>query len=171
MADPFIGEIRMFGFNFAPSGWAFCNGQILPISGNEALFTLLGTTYGGNGVTNFGLPNLQSRIPLHQGQRSGGPFQTLGQMDGVEQVSLSLGELAVHSHPLRTTSTAGNSQTPAAHYVAPDGAGRIAPYSSTRNTQMASPLPVGGNQPHDNMPPYLVVNFCIALNGIFPSRS
>ena len=167
MSDPFIGEIRIFGGTFAPVGWLLCQGQLLPISEYDVLFQLIGTTYGGDGEETFALPNLASRIPYHQG--SG---YVIGQMGGVEQVTLTQQQLPVHTH-------AANANTPNANQPAPAGnvwgAGTLSAYTSTQaaDTTMnpAALTPAGGSQPHDNMSPFLALNFIIALQGIYPSRS
>lgn len=175
MSSPFIAEIRMFGFNFAPRGWAFCNGQLLPIAQNTALFSLLGTTYGGNGTTNFGLPNLQGRAPLHPGQAPGLSPYVLGQTGGSETVTLTQNGLPSHTHAMN-----GSIAPPPAGGVTPDptqGLGRAAggnAYGAAANLTAMSPQALslqGGSQPHNNLMPYLTVNFCIALQGIFPSRN
>jgi len=173
MSEPFLGEIRMFGFNFAPQGWAFCNGQLLPISQNTALFSLLGTTYGGDGQTTFALPDLQSRVPIHQGQGAGLSFYQLGQKAGVEQVSLSIGQLPAHSHSLSCQTAGGNAQTPQGNFLAVDASGLTALYSTTENATMSASAigNTGQSQGHTNLQPYVTLNFCIALAGIFPSRS
>jgi microcystin-dependent protein len=167
MSTPFLSEIRLFGFNFPPRGWALCNGQVLPINQNQALFSLLGTTYGGDGRVNFGLPNLQSRVPVH----SNAADFALGQKGGEEAHTLLLSELPAHTHPVAASSNAPNQAGPGGHFW-PNGGGAI-PYADAPDTSMA-PQAIqlaGGGQPHDNRPPYLVVNFCIALVGIFPSQT
>jgi microcystin-dependent protein len=167
MSDPYIGEIRMFGGSFAPAGWEMCNGQLLPISENDALFTLLGTTWGGDGQSTFGVPNLQSRIPVHVG-----PSNTLGELQGVEQVTLTAQQTPVHSHaPLASTAN-GNSSSPGDNIpAAMSAASGSLPYGIDQpfvNLDPSSVTVVGGSQPHDNMQPYLVVTFIISLFGIFP---
>lgn len=170
-AQPFIGQIMMFGGNFAPLGWAFCNGQLLPISEYEALFNLIGTTYGGDGMSTFGLPDLRGRVPVHQGAGF-----VLAETGGVESVTLTTAQLPVHSHAGGSTGNA--SSKPATDT---DPAGRVfAVPSDGSNAYSGSSIGVlgggvttlaeGGSQPHDNMQPYHCVNFCIALFGIFPSR-
>jgi microcystin-dependent protein len=165
MSDPFLGEIKVISFNFPPKGWAFCNGQLLPINQNQALFSILGTTYGGDGRTTFALPNLQSRIPIHTGQGF-----TLGQRGGEVAHTLSITEMPAHNHPGMGAGTA-NATSPNGTVWAPaDGA---LEYEPAPNTTM-SPGAVansGGSQPHQNEAPYLVLNFVIALVGIFPSRN
>jgi microcystin-dependent protein len=169
--DNFIGEIRMVGFNFAPKGWAFCNGQLLPIQQNSALFALLGTTYGGNGSTTFALPNMQSRMPMHVGTGPGLSQRVMGEASGTENVTLIATQVPPHTHPLNVNTGGAEGNSPSNTYLAQSGGGDS--YAETANGIM-NPLaigPNGGGQPHDNMPPYLVVNFIIALTGIFPSRS
>lgn len=170
MAEPFLSEIRIFGFNYAPRGWALCNGQLLPINQNQALFALLGTTYGGNGQTTFALPNLQGRTPIHVG--SG---HTLGEAAGEQAHTLSLSELPTHLHGFSSnTAVVGGSanatqSAPTNNYWANSGK---SVYSTSPGNAVMSPQAVsnvGGSQAHLNMQPYLVLNFCIALQGIFPS--
>jgi microcystin-dependent protein len=162
--DPFIGQIGIFSFNYAPKNWAMCNGQLMPINQNQALYALLGTTYGGNGSTNFALPNLQSRTPIHTGN---GFVQ--GQAAGAEGHTLHLTELPQHSHTVSANSGVPNAGSPTGNSWAsmPEG------YSTSSNAVMnASAIGnAGGSQPHSNMQPYLTLNFCIALFGIFPSRN
>jgi microcystin-dependent protein len=167
--DPFIGEIRMFGGNFAPQGWAFCAGQLLSISENTALFNLLGTTYGGDGQTTFGLPDLRGRAPIHTN-----PTYPQGAMVGTEQVTLTQSNLPAHPHLAAALSGQGSNGKPDgavwAGSTLSDNLYKDAPTSPT--TMLASALsPAGGNQPHDNMQPYLVLNFIIALEGIYPSQN
>jgi microcystin-dependent protein len=172
MSDQFVAEIRAFGFNFAPTGWAMCNGQLLPISQNTALFSLLGTTYGGDGKTNFALPNLQGSAPMHQGQGAGLSQRFLGEAGGENQVSVLASQMPAHSHPVNCNTADGNDYGPSNNVWAPDAAGNNE-YAGTSNAQM-SPAAIstaGGGQPHNNLQPYLVLNFCIALQGIFPPRS
>lgn len=165
MAEPFLSEIKLFSFNFAPRGWALCNGQILPINQNQALFALIGTTYGGNGTTTFGLPDLRGRVPMHEG--SG---HALGQRAGAETHSLSANELPTHTHNTQASSSAGNTPVPNNNFLA--AANNV--YRPPDNLTALSPgtvSNVGGSQPHVNMQPFLVLNFCIALQGIFPSQN
>jgi microcystin-dependent protein len=176
MADQFVAEIRMFPTNFAPRGWAMCDGQLLPISQNTALFSLLGTTYGGNGASTFALPNLQGRAPMHPGNGPGLSLYTLGEESGQESVTLLESQIPAHSHQLLAANTDATSSIPDQQVVAGGGGGvklfgeAPAPGSSVMlATQMAAPA--GGSQPHNNMMPYLTVSFCIALQGIFPPRS
>ena len=174
MAEPFIGQIYIVGFNFAPRGFATCDGQLLPIAQNTALFSLLGTIYGGNGQVTFALPDLRGRFPTHQGQGPGLSDYSIGQVAGEENHTLMANEMPLHSHGMVATTAAGNSQSPANHILATDGAGGTAPYSSgVANTGMAANMigASGGSQPHNNLPPYLCLNFVIALQGIYPSRN
>lgn len=172
MSDPFVAEIRIFGFNFAPRGWALCNGQLLPISQNTALFALLGTTYGGDGRSTFALPNLQGSAPMHPGQGQGLSLHDLGEVGGTETVSLLESELPVHSHAMsaNTVDPADTSAPGANATFALSTGGTL--YQSAADTALASTAltPAGGDQPHNNMQPYQVLNFCIALQGIFPPR-
>ncbi|MDO7843144.1 phage tail protein [Sphingomonas immobilis] len=175
MSNPFLGEIKLWACNFAPRGWALCQGQILPISTNTALFSLLGTTYGGNGQTTFALPNLAGRTAA--GPASGGG--NLGQQEGVEAVALALSELPAHSHRLTGTSNAGAVQkapsNPTPALFGPDNSAASDFYAADTNPLVAiagaSMTTQGGSQPHNNMQPYLVLNYCIAVSGIFPSRN
>ena len=172
MAEPFVGEIRMFGFNFAPVGWALCNGQLLPISQNQALFSLLGTTYGGDGTTTFALPNLQSRVPLHQGQGAGLSAYAQGQVGGAETVTLAAAQMPGHTHPVKASSSAATSDRPGGRVLARSGSHIYTPEPDTTTVMNATMLgAAGGSEPHDNIQPYLAVNFCIALEGIFPARN
>ena len=170
MADPFVAEIRIFPFNFAPKGWAWCDGQLLPLSQNTALFSLLGTTYGGNGQSNFALPDLQGRAPMHPGQGPGLSLHDLGETGGSDTVTLLESEIPVHSHPLNTSIRPADALNPAGTGV---GTGNNA-YAPPGNFALAAPealAPTGGDQPHNNMQPYLTLNFCIALQGVFPPRT
>lgn len=174
MADPFVGEIRAFPFNFAPKGWALCNGQLLPLTQNTALFSLLGTNYGGDGKSTFGLPDLQGRVAIHPGQGPGLSWHDLGEEGGVEFVTLLESEIPAHAHPISASADEGESRRPiAGHYVAESTPGdRFAPGSSTTVTMAPKAMaPAGGNLPHNNMMPYLTVNYCIAMQGVFPPRS
>ncbi len=170
MADPFVAEIRLFPFNFAPKGWAFCNGQLLPISQNVALFSILGTTYGGDGRSNFALPNLQGSVALHQGQGPGLSQYDLGQMGGTETVTLLTSEMPSHLHQAKCSSTQGNDYGPTGDFWSPDVTGNPQ-YGATANLTMAGLGESGGSQPHNNLQPYLVLNYCIAMQGVFPPRS
>jgi microcystin-dependent protein len=172
MSEPFIGQIEMTGYNYAPQGWALCNGQLLSIAQNTALFSLLGTTYGGNGQTTFGLPDLRGRMPVHQGQGPGLSNRVMGEAAGSETVTLNQGEMPQHNHTVAAQSGPGNSTNPSNNFPAASSA-RDNIYSNSSNAlmnQMEIGL-TGGSQPHDNMPPFLTVNFIIALQGIYPSRS
>jgi len=176
MADPFVAEIRIFPFNFAPKGWAFCDGQLLPLSQNTALFSLLGTTYGGDGKSTFALPDLQGSAPMHPGQGPGLSLYDLGQTGGSEFVTLLTSEIPAHQHNVGMATTAtGNSLTPEGSTWAttPSGRGLLFVYHSgppTAKMLADSILPAGGSLPHNNMQPYLTLNFCIALQGVFPQR-
>lgn len=170
MAQPFIGEIRMFGGNFAPNGWAFCNGQLLAISQNDALFALIGTTYGGDGQTTFALPDLRSRVPIHQGSHQGNTF-VQGQVSGTESVTLATTQLPSHQHSLLASANVGGAVSPNNTVFAQVPAGGVQVYTQD-NTVLATATPVstvGGSQPHENRQPLLAINFIIALFGIFPS--
>lgn len=171
--EPYIGEIRIFSCNFAPKGWAFCNGQPLAISQNTALFSLLGTTYGGDGRTTFNLPDLRDRVPLFWGQAPGLSAYTIGEVGGTDTVTLLLNQLATHNH--QPMAASGNGQSSPVGNAWGTGAGRTPPpvyVSGTPNTSMAASIlnPTGGSLPHANVQPYLTLNFCIALQGIFPPR-
>jgi microcystin-dependent protein len=172
MAEPFIGEIKMFAGNFAPKGWAFCNGQVLPLAQNQALFAILGTTYGGNGVNNFALPNLQASVPIHFGQGAGLPPFVLGQTGGEESHTLTSNEIPNHTHTVNAVSDPGNINVPTNALWATSVA-RVSQYGPTTDTTMSSAAlgPGGSSLPHENRQPYLTVNFIIALVGIFPSRN
>ena len=166
MGNPFVGEIRMVGFSFPPVGWAFCSGQTLPISQNEILFNLIGTTYGGDGQETFNLPDLQSRIPLHQGNKF-----SLAEMGGVETVTLTTQQIPSHTHAALCQSGDGTQASPQGNVWASSAA---TPYSNTApDTPMnaAALMPAGGSQPHENMMPYLTLNFIISLFGIFPQQT
>jgi len=173
--DPFVAEIRIFPFNFAPKGWAFCDGQILPLSQNTALFSLLGTTYGGDGKSNFALPDLQGRAPMHPGQGPGLSLHDLGETGGSETVSLLESEIPSHSHTVMANAAVGNRTTPAANSISRvTGSTPFVPGSPAPPIITMSPnsiAPAGGDQPHNNMQPYLTLNFCIALQGVFPPRT
>ncbi|MBS3952653.1 MAG: phage tail protein [Methylomicrobium sp.] len=172
--DPFIAEIKMFAGNFAPRGYAFCNGQLLPIAQNSALFAVIGTTYGGDGVTNFALPNLQGRIPMHAGTGAGLSSRHLGEQGGEENVTLNAAQLPAHNHSLSGFNGPGNQSTVSGNSLSNDGGNQSATYNSTSpNAPMAANSigMAGGNQPHTNLQPFLCVNFIIALQGIFPSRN
>ena len=171
MSSPFIGEIRMFGGNFAPAGWAFCNGQLMPIAENDALFTLIGTTYGGDGQATFGLPDLQGRLPMHMGTSSFGTTYQLGERGGVETVTLTTQQIPIHNHAPLAISGNGNQATPQNGVWAGAAASRYS--SSAPNLAMNNTLvgAAGGSQPHDNMMPYLAISFIISLFGVFPTQN
>lgn len=173
MSNPYVGEIQIFGFNFPPRGWSFCNGQILSISQNTALFSILGATYGGNGQSNFALPNFQSRVPLSFGQGSGLSNRALGEVGGSENVTLLSTEMPPHGHSLAASSAPATSTEPGNAVLAQSGDGLVA-YTPTLGTNPPVPLDnavgiSGGSQPHNNLMPLLTLNFCIALQGVFPS--
>jgi microcystin-dependent protein len=174
MADPFVAEIRVFGFNFAPTGWAQCNGQLLPISQNTALFSLLGTTFGGDGKSTFALPDLQSRAAMHAGQGQGLTEYVEGEEHGTETVTLLRAETPIHTHTLQARDNTGDLQAPApGRALAASVGGTIYQSNSTSNlgNMAQQTLSVaGGDLPHNNWPPVLVLNYCIALQGIFPQR-
>ena len=170
MAEPFLAEIRLVSFAFVPRGWALCNGQTLPINQNQALFSLLGTTFGGNGQTTFALPNLQGRVPIHSGQGFSGQVITLGQQGGEATHTLSVSELPVHNHTAQGNS--GNPDSPPTNGVW--AAATVDAYSNGAPNTALHPNALsgaGGSQPHENQQPYLVLNYLIALTGIFPSRN
>jgi microcystin-dependent protein len=171
MGEPFIGEIRIFAGNFAPLGWAFCDGQLLPIATYEALFALIGTTYGGDGQTTFALPDLRGRGPIHQGTGPGLTPRTMGETLGQEAVTLTTAQAPVHSHPWATAPNGGTSKLPSG-YLAPSTSLAYAaaggPTTALASTTIAA---AGGAQPHENMAPFLTLSFIIALEGIFPSPS
>lgn len=168
MAEPFLSEIRMMTFNFPPKGWAFCNGQLLPINQNQGLFSLLGTTYGGNGQTNFALPNLQGRTPIHMGAG-----HTLGESAGSTSSTLTVSELPLHFHLPQAASTAATTATPGTTVALAQSVGSqiYGPASNLTAMAPSTVSQVGGSQSHNNMQPYLTINFCIALQGIFPSQT
>jgi microcystin-dependent protein len=181
MAQPFVGSVMMFAGSFAPAGWATCSGQLLPIDQYETLFNLIGTTYGGDGQTNFALPDLQGRVPIHQGQGSGLSNYVIGQMAGTESVTLTTQQIPLHNHVVATLSAAGNSNVPAGNAVLADEAsnasgGNAFVYSpfnagSPNQVQMANTVIAGsgGSQPHENRQPVLTIQYCISLFGIYPS--
>jgi microcystin-dependent protein len=171
MADPFVAEIRIFGFNFPPTGWAFCDGQLLPLSQNTALFSLLGTTYGGDGKSTFALPDLQGNAPMHPGLGNGLSLHDLGETSGSETVTLLESEMPAHSHAMMSNAAAGNRTSPVGN--SPARVAGATPYAGPAATASLAPealAPTGGGQPHNNMQPYLTLNFCIALQGVFPQR-
>lgn len=166
MSSPFIGEIRMFAGNFAPVGWAFCNGALIPISENDALFNLIGTTYGGDGQETFALPNLQSRVPIHVG-----PGFALGQAGGAEAVTLTVNQMPAHSHVPLAQTGAGSLSNPGAAVWATSSLNEFSTAAPTVNMAPAALGSSGGSQPHDNMVPFLAVNFILSLFGVFPSQT
>ena len=171
--DPFVAEIRIFPFNFAPKGWAWCDGQILPLSQNTALFSLLGTTYGGDGKSNFALPDLQGRAPMHPGQGPGLSLHDLGETGGSETVSLLESEIPAHSHAFKGSLDDGDLTIPTPTRVLAKSTGQNI-YSATASLASMAPealAPAGGDQPHNNMQPYLTFYFCIALQGVYPPRT
>jgi microcystin-dependent protein len=174
MANPYLGEIRAVGFNFAPVGWALCNGQVLAISQNTALFSLLGTYYGGNGTTNFALPNLQGSAPMHQGNGAGLTPRVIGEVGGETAVTLLTTQIPSHTH-VAQNAAASTTGTPGPTAIfGGGGRGKAPAYAPAGTPAAMSGQAVGlsgGNQPHNNMPPYLVLNFIIALTGVFPPRS
>jgi microcystin-dependent protein len=172
MSEPFVGEIRMFGFGFAPQGWAPCNGQLLPINQNQALFSLLGTTYGGDGETTFALPDMRSRVPAGQGQGPGLSSYAEGQAGGAETVTLAAAQMPGHTHPVKASSSPAGSGQPEGRALA-RSASHIYTATPDAGTVMNAGMlgDAGGSQPHDNIQPYLALNFCIALFGIYPSRT
>lgn len=175
MSDQFVAEIRIFPFNFAPTGWAFCAGQLMPISQNTALFALLGTTYGGDGKSTFALPDMQGNSPMQPGQGQGLSLRDLGELSGVQSVTLIQSEMPVHNHVMQANALVGNIAAPAAdRALARSGQGFA--YSTTFAANQVVPMNAqalsvaGASLPHNNMMPYLTLNFCIALQGIFPQR-
>jgi microcystin-dependent protein len=171
MANPFVGEIRVFPFNFAPVGWAMCSGQLLPISQNTALFSLLGTQFGGDGKSNFSLPNLQGSVPIHQGSGAGLTAREMGETGGAPTVTLTVSEIPEHSHGVTAAATGTNDDPLDAVFAGSQGGNVYAPPGTMVKMSAAAVAQAGDNQPHNNMPPYLVLNFCIAIAGVFPSRS
>ena len=173
MADPFVAEIRIFPFNFAPKGWAFCDGQLMPISQNTALFSLLGTTYGGDGKSTFALPDMQGNVPMQPGQGQGLSLRDLGEMSGVETITLLVAEIPLHTHQLKAATDPADNNIPTPARVLANSQKEFG-YQSTTNANLVNMAfqglaPAGGGLPHNNMQPYLTLNFCIALTGIFPS--
>jgi len=172
MSEGFLGEIRLFGFDYAPDGWALCNGQLLSINEYDALYSLLGTTYGGDGISSFAVPDLRGRVPAHPGQTI-----SIGQMYGAEEVTLRANDLPQHSHMLGATITAANTPAPTATTMVASASGGSAyvnnqPYTAVMLPSTGGPaIPSAGNQPHDNTQPSLVINFCINLYGIYPQAA
>ena len=171
MTQPFLGEIRMFGCNFAPHRWAMCDGQVMSIVQNTALFALLGTYYGGNGQTTFALPNLQSRSPMHQGQGPGLTLRTLGENGGSETVALTVQQLPGHTHALNAQGSRGDRANATNSSLAQGAQSIYASGSPSTTLSPQSTTPAGGASGHNNMQPYAVINFCIALQGVFPARN
>jgi microcystin-dependent protein len=177
MSEPFLGEIRIVGFNFEPVGWAFCRGQLMSIAQNNALFALLGTQYGGDGQTTFALPDLQGRFAIHQGQGQGLSSRTIGEKAGTEDVTLAQNELPIHTHFANAdNSLGGNLKSPVGAFWSYDPSGQfgnyaVAPSSGNNAMNAAAVSPVGGSQPHNNRQPFLGMNYIIALEGIFPSQN
>jgi microcystin-dependent protein len=171
MSDQFVAEIRIFPFNFPPTGWAFCDGQLMPISQNTALFSLLGTTYGGDGKSTFALPDMQGNAPMQPGQGQGLSLRDLGEMSGTESVTLLQSEIPVHTHGMSVSSQLGLENLPTGQLFAMgDGINLYGPANSFTPMAFQALSPAGGSLPHNNMQPYLTLNFCIALQGIFPQR-
>lgn len=171
MADPYIGEIRMFAGNFAPVGWMFCEGQLLPISENEVLFALIGTTYGGDGQSTFGLPDLRGRLPVHQGTGPGLSTKVLGEVSGVETVTLSTNQIPAHTHGLAASTSAAETSQPTNNVFAQSDSETYSGQTPNTALNNAALSNVGGSQPHDNLMPSLCVSFIISLYGIFPSQA
>jgi microcystin-dependent protein len=178
MSQPYVGEIRMFGGSFAPQGWAFCNGATMPISSNDTLFNLIGTTYGGDGQNTFGIPDLQGRVPVHQGQGPGLSNYIIGQKGGVESVTLTTQQIPSHSHRPIADGNPGTTGAPANAYFAKTGSVTVYTVPNDpnnpdppnfRNMNPACLMQQGGNQPHENMQPFVVINYIISLFGIYPS--
>jgi microcystin-dependent protein len=169
--EPFVGEIRLFGFNFAPLGWAFCDGRLLPISQNSALFSLLGTTYGGDGRSTFALPDLRGRVPVSMGTGPGLSPYEIGELGGAENVTLTTNAVPAHNHNIQASDGPASEAKPGGGFLARTNASAYAPTTDGTTLSANAISTSGGGQPHTNLQPYLVVNFCIALQGIFPSRS
>jgi microcystin-dependent protein len=170
--DPFVAEIRIFPFNFAPKGWAFCDGQLMPLSQNTALFSLLGTTYGGNGISNFALPDLQGRAPMHPGQGPGLSLHDLGETGGSETVTLLESEIPSHSHAFMGATPPAESNLATGFALTRSGnANAYAPPAALVDMAPEALTPAGGDQPHNNLQPLLTLNFCIALQGVYPPRT
>jgi microcystin-dependent protein len=166
MSEPFLGELRLMSFNFPPKSWAYCAGQFLPINQNQALFSLLGTTYGGDGRVNFQLPDLRERIPMHMGNG-----HDRGEKGGVATRTLTISEIPAHTHSLRASGTDGDSQLPSGHVLARTVNNIYAGVNNLTTLRPQTVASVGGSQPHENQQPYLKMNWCIALQGIFPSQN
>lgn len=172
MSQPFVGEIRMVGFSFAPVGWSICQGQVIPISENDTLFNLIGTTYGGDGQQTFQLPDLQGRVPVHQGQLAGGSNYVIGEKAGVESVTLTINQIPVHNHSLIATANAADSNNPNGAMLG-NGQPIYSSSANAPNVNMNATIlgNAGGSQPHENLQPLLVINFIISLFGIFPTQN
>jgi microcystin-dependent protein len=171
VSDPYVGEIRIFAGNFPPNGWAFCQGQLMPISENETLFNLIGTTYGGDGQETFGLPDLQGRVPIHAGTQSGVTF-VIGEQAGTESVTLTTNQIPAHSHPLVGSTANASDPNPSGNVLATSTV--VQPYAVESVSGNLVPTcigPTGGSQPHDNMQPYLAISYIISLFGIFPTQN
>jgi len=167
MAQPYVGEIRMFGGNFAPAGWMLCEGQLLPISENETLFNMIGTTYGGDGQSTFALPDLRGRVPVHQGNGA-----TLAESGGMETITLTVNQIPAHTHPLQASTNVSQDTSPAGKTVGQSGSALLYIQDTTDSNLNAGAITsVGGSQPHSNFQPYLCINFIISLFGIFPSQT
>ena len=172
MSEPFVGEIRMFAGNFAPAGWAFCDGQLLAISQNDTLFSLIGTIYGGDGSTTFALPDLRGRLPIHSGAGPGLSMQQLGEKAGEEKVTLTVNQLPSHSHEFRVSTSSGTENNPEGAFVAASANVRtFRPATADTNLNASTVSNTGGSQSHTNLMPYLCLSFIIALFGIYPSRT
>jgi microcystin-dependent protein len=172
MGQPYVGEIRIFAGNFAPLGWAFCEGQLMPISENETLFNLIGTTYGGDGQSTFALPDLRSRVPIHQGTGNGLTTRNLASTGGVEQVAISVPTMPSHTHPFLASTDAGTQPSPIGFFPAANNIVKLyTPPTTFTPLAAASMQAIGGSQPHENLQPLLCVNFIMSLFGIFPSQS
>jgi microcystin-dependent protein len=174
MAQPYVGEIRMFAGNFAPNGWMFCEGAPLPISENDVLFQLIGTTYGGDGEETFNLPNLASRVPIHMGTGPDGTTYQIGEMAGTEQESLSTQQIPNHTHPLTATGQQADQNSPTNNVLAASTGVTIFPYGTDEPTSFLNAASIGGaggSQPHENTQPFLCINFIISLFGVFPSQT
>jgi len=170
MGQPYVAEIRAVGFNFAPVGWVFCDGSLLSIAEYDVLFNLIGTTYGGDGVTTFGLPDLRGRTPIHQGTGGGGTY-VMGQLSGVENVTLIPSTIPAHAHPIAAQGANGNVTAPTGAYFAGSSAEQYAAAANGTAVTGSVTGPTGGSQPHSNLQPYLCVNYIISLFGIFPSQN
>ena len=170
MAESYVGEIRAVGFNFAPVGWLICDGSLLSIANNDVLFVLIGTTYGGDGVNTFGIPDLRGRTPIHQGTGGGGTY-VLGQLSGTESVTLTPPTMAAHTHPIAAQGGGGNANSPSGAFFAGSAANQYVPAASATGATGAITGPQGGSQPHNNLQPFLCVNYIISLYGVFPSQN